>query len=191
MSDAWGAVVAAVAAGVFGIIGILAGILVGRRQTVDQAAVEHGQWLRGQRQQAFATYLDTWDRACEGFKSFADDIDEHTDRNNFHPDRYEEELAESVGRLLDEILTPTLKPYEHLMLLVPDAMKETAVAADNALLRMLECLEQLALCDEATGSVHAAQGAWAEAVSKAELAREELFQAARTVLLEPPSPKRQ
>ncbi|WP_345656587.1 hypothetical protein [Streptomyces siamensis] len=48
MSEAWAAIIAAVAAGVFGIAGILTGIVAGRRQTVDQATVEHGQWLRGQ-----------------------------------------------------------------------------------------------------------------------------------------------
>ncbi|MFF7335412.1 hypothetical protein [Streptomyces sp. NPDC008150] len=61
MNEAWAAIIAAVAAGVFGIAGILLGIVVGRRQTVDQATVEHGQWLRGQRQQAYADVLTKWD----------------------------------------------------------------------------------------------------------------------------------
>ncbi|MFE2821919.1 hypothetical protein [Streptomyces sp. NPDC059271] len=61
MSEAWAAIIAAVAAGFFGIGGILTGIIVGRRQTTDQATVEHGQWLRGQRQAAYTEALAAWD----------------------------------------------------------------------------------------------------------------------------------
>ncbi|MFE9476218.1 hypothetical protein [Streptomyces griseofuscus] len=65
MNEAWGAVIAAIAAGIFGIGGILAGIYVGRRQTTHQATVEHGQWLRDQRQQAYLAFIATWDTSIE------------------------------------------------------------------------------------------------------------------------------
>jgi hypothetical protein len=61
MDQGWAAVIAAAAAGLFGIGGALAGIVVGRRQTQDQAHVEHGQWLRGQRQAAYIALLEGWD----------------------------------------------------------------------------------------------------------------------------------
>ncbi|GEK04453.1 hypothetical protein [Streptomyces sp. 1-11] len=93
-----GAVVAAIAAGVFGIAGALTSILVGRRQTTDQAAVEYGQRLRGQRQEAFANYFKAWDKTHQQFEDIAENIDEHTSRENFDSDRYEQEVAENPRR---------------------------------------------------------------------------------------------
>ncbi|WP_367324743.1 hypothetical protein [Streptomyces sp. HUAS ZL42] len=48
MGEQWGTVVAAL----IGVGGVFGGIFLGRRQVTDQAAVEHGQWLRGQRREA-------------------------------------------------------------------------------------------------------------------------------------------
>lgn len=65
MDDAGATVIAAIAAGAFGILGTFAGMVVGRRQTTDQAQVEHGQWLRGQRQQAYVEFLNAWQAAVD------------------------------------------------------------------------------------------------------------------------------
>ncbi|MFE4658193.1 hypothetical protein ACFRFJ_16100 [Streptomyces hydrogenans] len=43
--------------------GSFIGVWVGRRQVRDQAKVEHEQWLRGQRQEAFVDFLALWDEA--------------------------------------------------------------------------------------------------------------------------------
>lgn len=72
MDQGWAAIIAAIAAGVFGITGVFAGIVVGRRQTVDQAAVEHGQWLRDQRLQAYMNLFTTWDDVFADLRSFQD-----------------------------------------------------------------------------------------------------------------------
>lgn len=61
MDEGWAAVVAAVVAGGVGIGGTLLGTVVGRKQTTDQAHVEHRQWLRGQRQSTYLALLETWD----------------------------------------------------------------------------------------------------------------------------------
>lgn len=57
MSESWGMLAAAIAAGLLGIGGVLLGLVVGRRQVSDQAQVEHGQWLRGQRMEAYLEFL--------------------------------------------------------------------------------------------------------------------------------------
>lgn len=57
MGEQWATIMAAVIA----VCGVPVGILVGRWQVTDQAAVEHGQWLRGQRQEAYIALLDAWD----------------------------------------------------------------------------------------------------------------------------------
>lgn len=62
---------AAIAAGVFGIAGTFAGIFVGRRQTTDAAAVEHRQWLRGQRQEAYVAFLAAWDNVVAAMSTYA------------------------------------------------------------------------------------------------------------------------
>jgi hypothetical protein len=56
MDQGWAAIVAAIAAGVFGITGALLGIFVGRRQATDQATIEHQQWLREQRIEAYLQF---------------------------------------------------------------------------------------------------------------------------------------
>ncbi|MEU9900749.1 hypothetical protein ACIBCS_36155 [Streptomyces phaeochromogenes] len=67
MNEAWAAVVA-VAAGVFA----LAGGYYGSRR---QADVEHGQWQRGQRQEAYLALLDAWDAAMRKLTDIAADWD--------------------------------------------------------------------------------------------------------------------
>jgi hypothetical protein len=69
VNEPWAAIVAAIAAGFFGIGGTFAGLYVGRRQTTDQADVEHGQWLRGQRQEAYLNLLEAWDDAMQEIDS--------------------------------------------------------------------------------------------------------------------------
>ncbi|MFJ6691658.1 hypothetical protein [Streptomyces sp. NPDC091294] len=72
MDQGWAAVVAAIAAGVFGITGALCGIVVGRRQAADQATVEHGHWLREQRLQAYTDLLAAWDETVHEMGRFQD-----------------------------------------------------------------------------------------------------------------------
>ncbi|WP_406369723.1 hypothetical protein OG788_07905 [Streptomyces sp. NBC_00647] len=190
MNEAWGAVVAAVAAGVFGIIGILAGIVVGRRQTADQATVEHGQWLRGQRQEAFVAYLDAWDRVLDALKQVAEDIDEHTHPGRFHPEMYEEELAEYVTQLVWGIYEPSLKLREQLMLLAPQAVEPLADEAGTALFVVQNRLKQWALCAGSEDAIRIGNANYETALTRAKTARRALFTAARATLLTPPSPKR-
>lgn len=70
MDQGWAALIAAIAAGIFVLGGAWIGFLGGRRQTADQAAVEHAQWLRGQRQEAYIKFLEEWERALADFDQF-------------------------------------------------------------------------------------------------------------------------
>ena len=57
MTEAWGIVIAAIIA----VAGTAVGYSAGRRQVRDQALVEHGQWLRAQRQEAYYAFLTVFD----------------------------------------------------------------------------------------------------------------------------------
>lgn len=57
MTEAWGIVIAAIIA----VAGTVVGYFAGRRQVRDQALVEHEQWLRAQRQEAYYTFLTEFD----------------------------------------------------------------------------------------------------------------------------------
>ncbi|MEU9998092.1 hypothetical protein [Streptomyces sp. NPDC050848] len=50
-----------VVAAAIALIGVLCGLFIGRRTVRDQAQVEHSQWLRGQRQEAYVQLLAAWD----------------------------------------------------------------------------------------------------------------------------------
>ncbi|MGW0822566.1 hypothetical protein [Streptomyces sp. NPDC002845] len=68
---------AAVVAGLAGAIGGAGGAVFDAvataramaRQVRDQASTEHGQWLRGQRMQAYLTLLQEWDAAHKQLKN--------------------------------------------------------------------------------------------------------------------------
>ncbi|MFJ9810710.1 hypothetical protein ACIRTB_21030 [Streptomyces sp. NPDC101158] len=61
MDQGVAAVVAAGSAFTAALAGSFIGAWVGRRQVRDQAHVEHDQWLRGQRQEAYVQFLAAWD----------------------------------------------------------------------------------------------------------------------------------
>lgn len=70
MSDTAATIFTAIASGIFALAGAGIGYRAGRRQTTDQATVEHGQWLRGQRQEAYVQLLDAWESAVKELQAF-------------------------------------------------------------------------------------------------------------------------
>lgn len=52
---------ATVVAAFIGVVGGLAGVYIGRWQVRAEAVVEHEQWLRGQRREAYTALLAAWD----------------------------------------------------------------------------------------------------------------------------------
>ncbi|KUN38275.1 hypothetical protein [Streptomyces olivochromogenes] len=142
MTDAWAAIVAAIAAGVFGIGGTFAGIYVGRRGVTDQAVVEHGQWLRGQRQEAYLLLLDAWDAAVRDAKGIVETwdererwMDDHGETENFH---------QAIAMAVDAIETPLRKPLERAHLLGPEAVENAVEDMANHVEELREYLDQQA-----------------------------------------------
>lgn len=79
VNEAWAAIVASVTGGALALVG---GYYGSRRQTIDQADVEHDQWLRGQRQEACLTLLDAWDTAMRDLAETAESWDDQLYGNN-------------------------------------------------------------------------------------------------------------
>lgn len=72
MTEAWGIVIAAVIA----VAGTAIGYFAGRHQVRDQALVEHAQWLRTQRQEAYYTFLAVFDGAVSEALRICDRADQ-------------------------------------------------------------------------------------------------------------------
>lgn len=122
MNEAWGAVVAAIAAGVFGLVGAWLGHRAGRRQTTDQATVEHGQWLRGQRQEAYLGLLDAFDETKKRLQTVVDQWDEtarEADQQGWADSEFEEEIDSRVQAAVDGLV----KPLERAHLLGPQPVE--------------------------------------------------------------------
>ncbi|WTV09613.1 hypothetical protein OHA19_00715 [Streptomyces sp. NBC_00012] len=120
--------------------GVVSGFFLGRRQVRDQAAVEHGQWLRGQRQDAYVALLDAWDTAV---KEFQEEIDqgEYFDEIAAHEearmgDSFWEDHEESTAAHVDRISEGVQRPLERVLLLGPDLV-------DKACINLAEALEAL------------------------------------------------
>ncbi|MFJ1928043.1 hypothetical protein [Streptomyces sp. NPDC088131] len=126
-----------VAAVIAGAVALASGFFFGRRQVRDQAAVEHGQWLRGQRQDAYVALLDAWDTAV---KEFQEEIDrgEYFDQIAAHeealrgPDFWEDHM-ESVATHVDRISEGVQRRLERVLLLGPEPVDKACINLDEAL----------------------------------------------------------
>lgn len=95
------------------------GVAVGRATTRDQAAVEHKQWLRGQRQQAYIDFLTAWDRALEELLDDMDTLDRWEELMadwDGDPESAREQSYERVAAVASRVNTPR----ERVLLLGPD-----------------------------------------------------------------------
>ncbi|WDG26835.1 hypothetical protein N7925_36035 [Streptomyces sp. CA-278952] len=129
-----------VAAVIAGAVVLASGFFLGRRQVRDQAAVEHGQWLRGQRQDAYIALLDAWDTAVKGLQREIDP-GEHFEEVAAHvesqsgPSFWEDHEA-STATQVDRISEGVQRPLERVLLLGPEAV-------DRACINLAEALEVL------------------------------------------------
>lgn len=181
MNQLWVAVLPTVAAGVFGI----AGTLAGRRQTVDQAAVEHGQWLRGQRQTAYLDALDAMDVALRDFAALG------KERNRLYENALtggggDEGFQEHVVDRLDGIWRTLDKPVERARLLGPADVDDALQLASTAYEAMLSYVAgQLAETAQDRGWTR-----WEDVQNAALEARARVMVACQKELQEPPRPGR-
>ncbi len=136
MGGQWGTVVAASIA----VLGVLAGIYVGRWQITDQARVEHGQWLRGQRQEAYVALLDAWDTCVKQFQEMVDE--DHVEEEYHAAETYEgdgwEESEKSIWSrtyAISELAQPAIERVE---LLGPEDVDEACTHLAAALKALSE-----------------------------------------------------
>lgn len=183
MSSEWAAVVAAAAAGVFGIGGTLAGMLVGRRHVTDQATVEHGQWLRGQRQEAYVLFLDRWDAAVDALQEIAAGWDERERRMGEYgqDDEFQDAIAAAAAVAADVVTAPLERAY----LLGPGPVEAAVEAADTALDELSAFLIRKA---GSSGSNGGDWSPWLSLLTQAQNARRQFVQAAKHTLQEAPRP---
>jgi uncharacterized protein YukE len=180
MADIWGAVVGPA----IGVVGALSGVLLGRRSVRDQAQVEHEQWLRGQRQEAYVALFDAWDKAMVELQQLIDESEERIHYND-RSAAYPEDIHDGLVRAVDRAAVPVRRPLERVQLLGPDAV-------DVPCAEMGEALRHL----EASLMSHAATPQWPnhrlyqEACRLAAQARRAFLEASREAMRTPPRPGR-
>ncbi|MFI1004414.1 hypothetical protein ACIP10_17615 [Streptomyces galbus] len=183
MDEAWAAVVAATAAGVFGLGGAYIGLVAGRRQAADQARVEHGHWLRGQRQEAYVQFLDAWDRTIRDLQQFRSGWDNVVREAREHGEL--SELSEMAVQKANEAWTAVYSVLVRAAMLGPKKVDQAALPLDLLFRDLVrELMEQgrrdVSLVD---------WGRWDELLAKATEARGRFHYEAMQALRMPPSPK--
>ncbi|WP_330323489.1 hypothetical protein [Streptomyces pseudovenezuelae] len=183
MNEAWAAIIAAIAAGLFGIGGAFVGLIVGRRQTTDQAHVEHGHWLREQRLQAYLNLVDTWDAVIKNLQAFQDNWWREVEAHQEHGG--DVHLSVIAGRETGEAWA-TLRPAtERVELLGPGKAVEAMYGILDAWRELSHVLD-----DQASAEPYATlEDRWYEAYGKGHVARANFHVAASTVVQTPPSPE--
>jgi hypothetical protein len=179
MKEQWGTVVAAVIAAV----AALGGVLLGRRQVKDQAAVEHGQWLRGQRQEAYVALLEAWDT---GVKQFDERVqnweDEHYAAEHFEGNGWEES-EKSIYHRTHEIAETVQRAIERVELLGPKSVDDASVRLADALTALRDAVRSKAGGEEWPDWI-----AYGEAKGRVEAARRGFLMASRETMRAAPRP---
>ncbi|MFD3381299.1 MULTISPECIES: hypothetical protein [unclassified Streptomyces] len=143
MNEAWAAVVAAVAAGVFALAG---GYYGSRRQTTDQADVEHGQWQRGQRQEAYLALLDAWDAAVRRLTDLAGDWEHqlYGEAEQRAGAEFSDVIAARTGRITADLK----RPMERVHLLGPPTVEDAVAGLRTAIEPVAEHLVRMAVKED-------------------------------------------
>ncbi|MCX4451590.1 hypothetical protein [Streptomyces sp. NBC_01789] len=121
MWEQWGTVVAAL----IGFGGVFVGLLIGRRQVTDQAKVEHEQWLRGQRQEAYTRLLDDWETAVRAMNEVIDDEERHRRAEERGHD-WDTEIVPAIREAVAQPWRQVWRSVERVELLGPPAAVRAA-----------------------------------------------------------------
>ncbi|MER6374857.1 hypothetical protein ABT255_42345 [Streptomyces mirabilis] len=170
MGDQWGTVVAAL----IGVGGVFGGVFLGRRQVTDQAAVEHGQWLRGQRREAYAALLEGWDAGLARFDEVVENWEgEHHAAETYEGDGWLESERSIHERTYDAFVA-VKRVIERVELLGPESV-------DAAAVRLLAALRAVrdAVRSRAGNPSWPDWDAYREALERADAARGAFFTAAQ------------
>ncbi|MFI5887672.1 hypothetical protein [Streptomyces sp. NPDC051554] len=113
-----------------------------RGQSVGQASIEHGQWLRGRRQEAYTALFPAWDAAVKDLRAFQYRWEETLE--------HQAEVGEGflpwylVEKKADEVLA-ALRPHIELCeLLGPQGVNEAAEGLYEAFRRLRQVMEEQA-----------------------------------------------
>ncbi|MGW1769109.1 hypothetical protein ACWCQL_34315 [Streptomyces sp. NPDC002073] len=120
MGEQLGTVIAAL----IGFGGLFVGLIVGRRQVADQAQVEHGHWLRAQRQEAYVQLLDSWETAVRKTEEIVGDEDYLTAEERGWD--WGEDVQPSIMRRVEEAWEPVWRAVERVLLIGPDPASASA-----------------------------------------------------------------
>ncbi|WP_158697124.1 hypothetical protein [Streptomyces hokutonensis] len=179
MGEQWGNIVVALIVAV----SALGGTFLGRRQVADEAAVEHGQWLRGQRQEAFAALLVSWD---DGLKQL-DDLVGNWEGAHYAAEHFQgngwEELEKSIREDTHEAFEAVKRVIERVQLLGPPAVDDAAVQLVAALTVLRDAVRS-----RAGGEDWPDWDAYAAATERVVTARDGFLQAAKVATQEAPRP---
>ncbi|MEU6979616.1 hypothetical protein [Streptomyces sp. NPDC046371] len=140
MDQGVAAVVAAAVAGTVAVAGSFIGVWVGRRTVRDQAQVEHDQWLRGKRQEAYLALTDAWDDAIPKWEARVLDPDDPDDPriNRLNREDAWDEAGMQAAQRMEADRAPVRRAVEGVQLLGPDPVERAAAA-------MLDTLEELSV----------------------------------------------
>ncbi|WP_225638398.1 hypothetical protein [Streptomyces solaniscabiei] len=183
MSDTAGTIFTAIAGGLFALAVAYIGYRAGRRQTTDQATVEHGQWLRGQRQQAYLAFVDTWDTWVESLQGLQQSWEPWV-REYEEGDRLEDPAEES-SRLLGDAWRAVRRDLERVELLGPQRIDLAVRAMEDAFHKMRDVITDQA----STGATCPHWDEWNPVLARANTARFNFHAAAIRTLRQPPSPE--
>ena len=186
MSDTAATIITAIAGGLFALGAAYIGYRGGRRQTADQAQVEHQQWLRGQRQEAYVQFLEYWEKALALYA----DMEEywHEDWIYVHPD-YEgdptDDMAQTIGEAAQKPIND-LRPFlERVIILGPTTVEKTARELNTTL---IELRQQIGQQIPGFGPPDATWGEFHRLMSWAPEQRQMFVKAARDVMRAAPRP---
>ncbi|MFB7867316.1 hypothetical protein [Streptomyces sp. NPDC056069] len=188
MDQGVAAVAAAGVAGTVAVAGSFIGVWVGRRTVRDQAKVEHEQWLRGQRQEAYIAVLDAWDAAVRDLRQLEEGAAEHVQalREEVAQFGNSEEVWELEGRRIrttvDELSAPVFHVLERVQILGPKSVDRAAINLEEALHFMGGALRARAGTERWPGPD------MFEAVRVTSQARTEFMNVSRAVLRSAPRP---
>ncbi|MET9791440.1 hypothetical protein [Streptomyces canus] len=176
---------ATVVAAVIGVVGGLAGVYIGRWQVRDEAVVEHEQWLRGQRQEAYTALLAAWDASVLKLIDLPPDEEYWAHLEATYEGDPVEATKEGIWDDSLQIKEELKQHLERVQLLGPDTVDTVSVILADTAEAIVQGVRQVRfpLNEAAIEELH-------ELKARADEAREEFFSAGRRVILTPPSPKR-
>ncbi len=126
MGEQLGTVIAAL----IGFGGLFVGLSVGRRQVADQAQVEHGHWLRAQRQEVYVQLLDSWETAVRKTEEVVGDEDYLTAEERGWD--WGEDVEPVIMRRVEEAWEPVWRAVERVLLIGPDLASASATTLRTA-----------------------------------------------------------